>query len=109
MSLAARRPCLGYRLAGAQAEAGVAQQAELHGEAEPVGGAAPGADEREVRLVQDVVPGHLGAVGRDAEQAGALLGGQQGAAGHGVGSGRRPPRRGVTQSCCGKVYGAQSG
>jgi hypothetical protein len=67
----------------------VAEQAELDGEAEPVGGAPSGADEGRVRRVEDVVPRHLGALGRDAEQARARFGGQQGAAGHGgdLGSG----------------------
>ncbi len=98
----------GRVLARPEPRAGVAQQAELDGEAEAVSGAPPRADEGEVLLVQDVVPGHLGAVGRDAEQARARFGGQQGAAGHGVGSRRPPRRRGVTQSCCGRVRGAQT-
>ena len=39
-------------------------------------------DERQVIGAKDIVLRHLGVIDRDGEQAGALLVGQQGAAGH---------------------------
>jgi hypothetical protein len=62
--------------------AGMPQQAELYGEAQPIGGAALGPDEHQVFGAEHVVPSHLGRRGWDGKQAGALLGGQQGAGGH---------------------------
>jgi hypothetical protein len=66
-----------------QTPAWVAKGTELDGEPQAVAGAALRADERQVRGAQHVVPGHLGGIDRDGEQAQALLAGEQGAAGHG--------------------------
>ena len=73
--------CRGRLLAGTKALARVAQQAELHGEADAVHAAALGTHQQEVLGAEHVVPGHLSRRGRDGEQAGALFGGQQGSAG----------------------------
>ena len=73
----------GWRLRRGQAPARVAKGAELGGQPQAVAGAALRADERQVRGAQHVVPGHLGGIDRDGEQAQALLAGEQGAAGHG--------------------------
>jgi hypothetical protein len=62
---------------------GVAQQAELDREAEPVRGTAFGPDEQQVVWGEDVMPRHLGALDGDGEQAIALLGGQKGSDGQG--------------------------
>ena len=62
--------------------AGMPQEAELYGEAQPIDGAALGPDEHQVFGAEHVMPSHLGRRGWDGKQAGALLGGQQGAAGH---------------------------
>ena len=69
-------------LARSQTLAGIPQQAQLNGEPKPVDGAPLCPDERQVLGAEHVVPGHLGVIDRNGEQASALLGGQQGAAGH---------------------------
>ncbi len=74
-------------LAGTEALAWMAQQAELHSEAKAVHAAALGPQEQEVARAEHVVPGHLGRLSRNGEQAGALFGGQQGSAGHGTSGG----------------------
>jgi len=61
-------------LARHQSLAGVTQQAELDGEAEPVGGAALGRGKRQVLRAENVMAGHLGAIDRYGEQPLALLG-----------------------------------
>ena len=81
----------GWVLAGPEALSRVAKQAKLDGEAQAVEGTALGTHQQEVLGAEHVVPGHLGRRGWDGEQAGALLGGQQGSAGHGT-SGRVRPR-----------------
>ena len=81
----------GRVLAGTESLSRVTQQAELDGEAQAVEGAALGTHQQKVLGAEHVVPGHLGRRGRDGEQAGALLGGQQGTAGHRT-SGRVRPR-----------------
>jgi hypothetical protein len=68
-------------LARPQTLARMTQQAELDGEAEPVGGAALGGDKRQVLGTENVVTCHLGAVDRYGEQPLALLGGQEGSDG----------------------------
>lgn len=70
-------------LTRSQALAGMPQKAQLDGEPKPVDGAPLGPDERQILGAEHVVLCHLGAIARDGEQAGALLGGQQEAAGHG--------------------------
>ena len=74
---------LGRPITGAETLARIAQEAELHGEPEPVHAAPLGPDERQVVDTEHVVSRHLGTIGWDGEQAIALLGGQQGTAGHG--------------------------
>jgi hypothetical protein len=74
---------LRWPITGAKALARVAQEAELHGEPEPVHAAPLGPDERQVVGTEHVVLRHLGALDGDGEQAIALLGGQQGTVGHG--------------------------
>ena len=69
-------------LARSQALAGIPQKAQLDGEPKPVDRAPLCPDERQVIGAEHVVLRHLGGIDRDGEQAGALLGGQQGAAGH---------------------------
>jgi hypothetical protein len=54
----------------------------LDGKPKPVDRASLGPDERQVIGAEDIVLRHLGVIDRDSEQAGALLVGQQGAAGH---------------------------
>ena len=68
-------------LIGSQTLSGITQQAELDGEAEPIATAALGPDEHQVIGTQHVVLGHLGGIGRDAEEARALFGRQKGSAG----------------------------
>jgi hypothetical protein len=55
----------------------------LNREPKPVDGAPLCPDQRQIIGAEDVVLGHLRVIDRNREQAGALLGGQQGAAGHG--------------------------
>lgn len=69
-------------LARFQALAGMPQKAQLNGEAKSVDGAPLDPDERQILDAEHGVLGHLGMIDRDGEQAAALLGGQQGAAGH---------------------------
>ena len=73
---------LGQMLAGLQTLAGMSQEAQLNGEPQPVDGAALGPDERQIIGTEHVVPRHFGGIDRDGEQARALVGGQQGTAGH---------------------------
>ena len=63
----------GHRLAGAQAEAGVAQQAELHGEAKAVVGAVPVRRKLQVGRGQGVMADELGLALRQAKEAPALV------------------------------------
>jgi hypothetical protein len=69
-------------LARPQPLAGISQQAQLNREPKPVDGAPLCPDERQIIGAEDIVFGHLGVIDRNGEQASALLGGQQGAAGH---------------------------
>ena len=69
-------------LAGSQTLAGIPQEAQLDGEPKPIDGASLCSDERQIIGAEHVVLRHLGGIDRDGEQAGALLGRQQGAAGH---------------------------
>src|ERR671929_500580 len=63
---------LGHWLAGAQAEAGVAQQAELHSEAKTVMGAVPIRRELQVGRGQGVMADEFGLALRQTEEAPAL-------------------------------------
>ena len=74
--------CFRRMLARPQPLAGISQQAQLNREPKPVDGAPLCPDERQIIGAEDIVFGHLGVIDRNGEQAGALLGGQQGAAGH---------------------------
>lgn len=65
----------GRPLAGTEAPAWMAQQAELHGEAEAVHTTALGPEQCRVFGAEHVVSGHLGRRGRDVEQTGTLLAG----------------------------------
>ena len=67
---------LGRHLGRVQRATGIAEDAKLDGEAEPVAGPPPGADHGEVGGVEHIVARHRGRVGRDREQSGSLLGGQ---------------------------------
>ena len=76
---------LGDHLAGLDQPARVAERAELQGEAEPVPGAAPVLDGRELGLAQGVMPRELGPVGGGEDEvviealvAGAHYGGLTG-------------------------------
>ena len=69
-------------LVRSQALAGIPEEAQLDGEPKPVDGAPLRSDEGQVFGAEHVVPRHLGGIDRDGEQACALLGRQQGAAGH---------------------------
>jgi hypothetical protein len=69
-------------LAGPQTLARMPQEAQLNGEPKSVDGAPLGPDERQILGAEHVVLCHLGGIDRNGEQAGALLGRQQGAAGH---------------------------
>ena len=70
------------RLARSQALAGMPQKAQLNSEPKPIDRTALCPDERQIIGAEDIVLCHLGVIDRDGEQAGALLVGQQGAAGH---------------------------
>lgn len=70
-------------LARAKTLAGIAKETELNPEAETVHRTTLRSHQCQVVGAGHVVPGHFGAIGRNGEEAGALLGGQQGAAGHG--------------------------
>lgn len=65
----------GRLLAGTKTLTRMAQQTELHGEAEAVHAAALGTHKQQVALAEHVVLGHFGGGGRNVELAGALLGG----------------------------------
>jgi len=58
------------------------QKAQLNSESKPVDRAPLRPDERQIIGAEDIVLRHLGVIDRDSKQTGALLGGQQGAAGH---------------------------
>ena len=58
------------------------QKAQLNSEPKPIDRTALCPDERQIIGAEDIVLRHLGVIDRDGEQAGALLVGQQGAAGH---------------------------
>jgi len=69
-------------LARSQTLAGMLQKAQLEGKPKLIDGAPLCPNERQIISAEDIVLCHLGVTDRDGEQAGALLGGQQGAAGH---------------------------
>ena len=54
----------------------------MDGKPEPIDGAPLRSDDSQVFGAEHVVPRHLGGIDRDGEQACALLGRQQSAAGH---------------------------
>jgi hypothetical protein len=70
-------------LAGSQTLAGMLQKAQLDGKPKPIDGASLCPNERQIIGAEDIVLCHLGMIDGDGKQTGALLSGQQGAAGHG--------------------------
>jgi hypothetical protein len=72
------------RLIDAKDDAGKTQVAELHGEAQPVGRAAPLPDDGQVAFAERVVTDQLILGVRQRQQAFALGGGQDRTAGHAV-------------------------
>ena len=72
----------GRMLARPHALAGMAQEAQLDGEPEPIDRAPLCPDEGQVVAAQHVVPRHLGGIGWNSEQPSALLGRQEGTTRH---------------------------
>ena len=71
----------GWRLGRVQRADGMAEHTKLDGETETVAGAPPCPDGGQIGVVEHVVLGHGGLVGRDREQPDSLLGREQGASG----------------------------
>jgi len=72
----------GRRLRRVQHAAWMAKRAKLNSEAQSVARATPGPYEGQIVGIEHIMTGHSGCIGRDGEQPGSLLGGQQGARGH---------------------------
>jgi hypothetical protein len=68
----------------AENNTGIPEVRELHGEAEPIGGAAALPDYRKVGLAQGVAPDQVVSIVRQSQQTIAFGSGKDGATGHGA-------------------------